>query len=349
MPGPPEFYNRHVIERVRTALDRRPPIGVAISVLLHVALILLLFWAPAGHRSAQKRGDALIVELPNEPSGKGMPGPSPDAPIPAPPRPKAPVRPATPSPRPTPPAARQTPKSEPRQAPRAVASAPQPPPSSTQGDVPAAKSAPQPEAVKPAAEKPAAEKPATETAQAAPEPTPVPRVAAVPSPPGPVAMVPPSPPDIRSAMRRGGGGGGIGPGGAGGSGVGRGGIIGEPIPLDSKDPDFSDYLERVRQLIKRNWGYPCVKNTDTRECEYKSARLVVDFGILRQGPVQFVEVRQASGWSIYDDYAVNAIKLASPFPPVPAGLMARLERGTTGIPIRVNFTYMLESSLTNVR
>jgi TonB family protein len=157
------------------------------------------------------------------------------------------------------------------------------------------------------------------------------------------------PPDIRSALRRGGGGGGVGTGGAGGVEAGRGGILGEAIPLDSKDPDFSDYFERVRVLIKKNWGYPCVKNADTRECEYKSARLVVDFGILRQGPVQFVEIRKASGWSIYDDYAVNAIKLASPFPPVPPALMARLERGSAGIPIRVNFTYMLESGITNLR
>jgi TonB family protein len=162
-------------------------------------------------------------------------------------------------------------------------------------------------------------------------------------------MVPPPAPDIRSALRRGAGGGGIGPGGAGGLSGGRGGIVGEPIPLDSKDPEFSDYLERVRQLIKRNWGYPCVKNAATRECEYKSARLVVDFGILRQGPVQFVELRSPSGWPIYDDYAINAIKLASPFPPVPPGLMARMERGSTGVPIRVNFTYMLETGITNLR
>ena len=334
-----------MVVRVRTALRQRP--GAVISVLVHVALVLLLFWVPPGHKSQQKRGDALIVELPDEPSGKGTPGPSPDSPIPAPPRAAPPARPAAPPPRAAPPAPRPAPRSEPRPAPRAVASAPQPPPSSTQGDVPASKSAPQPEEAKPPVEKPQ-----TETARPTPptEPSPAPPVvAAPPTPPGPIAMAPQPLPDIRSALRRGGGGGGSGTGGAGGLGVGRGGIVGEPIPLDSKDPDFSDYLERVRQLIKRNWGYPCVKNVDTRECEYKSARLVVDFGILRHGPVQFVEVRQASGWSIYDDYAVNAIKLASPFPPVPAGLMARLERGSTGIPIRVNFTYMTESSLTNIR
>jgi hypothetical protein len=161
-------------------------------------------------------------------------------------------------------------------------------------------------------------------------------------------MVPPSPPDIRSALRRGGGGGGTGAGGAGGPGVGRGGIVGEPIPLDSKDSDINDYLERVKRLIKQNWSYPCVKNTDTRECEYKTAQLVVEFGILKQGPLQFVEVRRTSRWSIYDDYAVNAVKLASPFPPVPAAMMARMHAGSTGVAIVAVFNYVVESGLTNV-
>jgi len=62
---------------------------------------------------------------------------------------------------------------------------------------------------------------------------------------------------------------------------GRGGIEGEPIPLDSPDPRYSDYFDRVRRMIKERWGYPCVKNGDTRECEYKTTALVVEFGIAR--------------------------------------------------------------------
>jgi TonB family protein len=151
-------------------------------------------------------------------------------------------------------------------------------------------------------------------------------------------MVPPAQervPDLRSALRRGGG-------GASGKGEGRGGIEGEAVPLDSRDPKYSDYLERIRRKIKENWGYPCVKSTASRECEYKTAQLVVEFGIAKDGQVAFVTVRRQSGWAIYDDYAVNAIKLSSPFPPVPDDL------GKTGLPILATFSYVVESSLTNM-
>jgi TonB family protein len=333
-----------MLEKISAALCRRPLLGVGLSVVVHAALLMALLWVHPARIPTQKRGDALIVELPNlqESATRGTPGPEADAlPVPAAPAPRPSPPRATPPTRPTPPtpppavAARPAPKAEARPAPRAVARAQEPAPSE-HGEIAAPKPTPS----------------APETTKSAPEPV-KPQTATPPSvasPPSSVdkqlAMVPPAPPDIRSALRRGGGG--TSAGGAGGIGMGRGGILGETILLDSKDPDFSDYLERVRQLIKQNWGFPCIKNADTRVCEYKGARLVVDFGILRQGPVQFVEVRQSSGWPIYDDYAVNAIKFASPFPPVPPALMAKMERGSTGMPIRVNFVYILETGLTNI-
>jgi TonB family protein len=156
-----------------------------------------------------------------------------------------------------------------------------------------------------------------------------------------VASLPPGsekgpPIDIRSALRRGGG------GGAGGAGGGRAGIEGEPLPLDSVDPKYSDYLDRIRRMIKERWGYPCVKNADTRQCEYKTAQLVVEFGIAKDGQVPFVEVRRSSGWPIYDAYAVNAIKLAAPFPPVPDSISKK------GVPIMATFNYVVETGLTNL-
>jgi len=54
---------------------------------------------------------------------------------------------------------------------------------------------------------------------------------------------------------------------------------------------------------------------------------VIVFGILKDGRVPMLEVSQQSGYDVYDDYAVNAIKLASPFPPVPASLMATAKVG----------------------
>jgi outer membrane biosynthesis protein TonB len=160
-----------------------------------------------------------------------------------------------------------------------------------------------------------------------------------------VAAVPPRPPliDSRAALRRGG------PAGAGGSGEGWAGIEGEPIPLDSSDPKYNDYLDRVRRMIKEKWGYPCVKNVATGHCDYKSARLIIVFGILKDGRVPVVAVAQESGYEIYDEYAKNAILLAQPFPPVPASLMAVAKSGSSGVKIVAAFHYQLvESSLTNI-
>jgi protein TonB len=331
-----------MLEKIRAALRRKPLLGVGISVVVHAALLMALLWVHPGRTPTQKRGDALIVELPNlqEPGGQGTPGPSANEPLtPVAPAPKAaPARPARPRPAavalPAPPA---PPRAAP--SPRAVASAPQPPPSTERGDMATTKAAPQPtsEAAKP---EPAKPQPAQPEGPAA--------VASLPpSPPGQVAMVPPSSaPDIRSALRRGGGGGGSGTGGAGGSGVGRAGIEGEPVAFDSKDPNFSDYLDRVRALIKRHWSYPCVKNADTRGCEYKTGVLVIEFGILRNGQLGFVELHRSSGYSIMDDFAQNAIKLASPFPAIPAALLQN--RKGAGLPILARFNYVVETGLTNV-
>jgi outer membrane biosynthesis protein TonB len=340
-----------MIERVRQALRRKPPVGVAVSLLVHAALLLALISVHPARTPLPKRGDALIVELPTlpEPANAGTPGPQADAPAaPAPParalpaRPAPPARPTPPAP-PRPPAAARpspTPRNEPREAPRAVASAPIPPPAAEREDVASARSAPQN----------VPEPPRAEAARPAPTPEPPapPAVASVPAPPGQVAMVPPPAPDIRSAFRRGGGGAGTGIGGAGGTAVGRGGIVGEPVPLDSKDAELSDYLERIKRLIKQNWVFPCVKDRDTGICEYKSTELLVEFGILKQGPLQYIEVRRASPWPIYDEFAVNAVKLASPFPPVPAAMMARMARGSAGAAIVARFVYLYDTGITNV-
>ncbi len=117
---------------------------------------------------------------------------------------------------------------------------------------------------------------------------------------------------------------------------GRGGIEGEPIPLDTKDPKFSDYMERVRKQIKENWVYP-------REAAEKNigGSLMMEFGIAKDGQLRFIELRRSSGVPVLDDYAVNAVKLAQPFPPIPD----RLSR--TGIPIAAVFNYIIDIGALN--
>jgi outer membrane biosynthesis protein TonB len=318
-------------------LRERPFAGVAVSLAIHLAILALLLWvgSPSSMYTV-KRGEPLFVELPqaDEPAQRGSP---PDSQKPAPPAPKVPPTPpaprvAAPPPKPASPPSRPEPRAPERPAP---ATPPPPAPEAPSGELPRVASAP-PKAAEPPPPSEPASAPESPREAAPPSPAP-PRVAAVPeSAPAP---------DIRKALRRGG----PGPVGAGGRGEGWSGIEGEPIPLDSTDPKFNDYLDRIRRMIKEKWGYPCIKDTATGHCDYKSARLVIVFGILKDGRVPMLEVLQQSGFAVYDDYAVNAIKLASPFPPVPASLLAAAKSGSAGVKIQAAFQYVLvESSLTNI-
>ena len=72
------------------------------------------------------------------------------------------------------------------------------------------------------------------------------------------------------------------------------------------------------------------------------------FGILKSGQLQFVESYRSSEWAIYDEYSLNAIRLAQPFPPVPPALMASLRPGTTGVPIAGHFNFTVFTSLDSI-
>lgn len=322
-----------LFEFLRQWQGSRLAAGITLSVVLHLMVVAAIVWGPPPFpKMAVKRGEPLIVELPSLPDSP-PPG-SPAAPAPAaPPPPSRPARPTPPravvAARPAPPAPRAP---EPVRAPeRRVESAPVPatpvPPAPDVPTVPAVPAAPTVPA------------PPSMAEPASPAPEGPPQTVQPPAPAGPlVAAVPPTAPtrpvpDIRSLRR--------GAGGAGGSGDGRAGIEGEPIPLDSDDPRYSDYLDQVRRRIRDKWGYPCVKNDTTRECEYKTAQLVLEFGIAKDGKVPFINVVRSSGYPIYDDYAVNAVKLAD-FPPIPDSFSKK------GVPILATFSYVVQSSLTNI-
>ena len=323
-----------LMEFLRQWQPGRLAAGVAASVAIHLALVALLLWGglPVS-RYDVRRGEPLIVELPRAedsppPGLGGVPvarpaGPSsPAAPSTAAPAPRAVAKPA-----PQPELARRpepTPRAEPE---RRLASTPLP--QAPDGAAPAP-APPKPDVAQPAERAPA---------EPVPRPPAERQVASLSQPSAPAA---PGAPNILTALRRG-------QGGAGGSGQGRGGIEGEPIPLDSTKAEYSDYLDQIRQRIKAHWGYPCVKNPATHVCEGHTTSLDVDFGILKDGRLQFVEIVQRAQYEIYDDWAVNAIKLASPFPPVPPVMMGGMKPNSTGLAIRVHFSYVLvDSSLTNL-
>ena len=315
--------------------------GVVVSVLVHVLVTGAVLWGLKGELTSRwvpKKGDTIVVELskPEEPANAGNPtAPPPPAPRPATARPPAPAasRPSPPretppppreerrvasAPRPAEPPAPRTPEPAPR-APEPAPRAPELAPSAPEPTLPA------PKAAEPGPRSPAAAEPHREGAEG--------QVASLP----PRARAVPSASDSLAALR-----------GAGGRGQGRGGIVGDPIPLDTEDPRYNEYLEQVRRRIKEKWGFPCVRSGSGRECEVHETSLEVHFGILKDGRVPFVEIVRVSDHGIYDEYAVNAILMAQPFPPVPPAMMAAMRQGSTGLAIRARFIYVVASSLTNL-
>lgn len=324
---------------------------IGLSVVLHVAITaaLAVFLSLPVAQPRPPRGEPLIVELetPDERAPQGNPAmrdPGPPAPPvpaskPAPParaeRPAPKAAPARPSPLVTAPprvAAAPPPTPERREPPKSTEPAPKSP-----DPEPAAK-APAPAPAAPAPPAPAS--PPVTAQPPSPESAGAPRVAAVPPTPGGPGGERAAPgrtaPDLR-ALRGG--------SGAGSLTGGRGGIEGEPIPLDSTDPRLADYLQRIKRMIEKHWAWPCMKNAGSPECDYRSAQLLVEFGILKDGKLQFIELRRTSGVTPYDDSALTAIKLASPFPEVPRAMMEKARAGSTGVPIVAHFIYHYEVSV----
>ncbi len=284
---------------------RRLSVAVGVSLLIHVSLVALgLLFNQFAPRVFVKKGEPLFIELAKpeeEPAPRGNPA--------LPPGP--PVRPSPPPAKPTPKieTARPTPKPEPA---RPAPAKPAPEPAPTQ----VAKATPP---LEDEGTKAAARKEAAKPESSAPPPAAEPRVAL-------------SKPHIDLPPSLQGGTGGR-PGGGGGLREGRGGIEGEPIPLDTTDPRYTDYFERIRRQIKENWIYP-------REAGERGigGQLLIEFAIRKDGWLAFVELKRSSGVTVLDQYALNALKLAQPFPPVPDSV----SKGP--LPIAGFFTYQIVDS-----
>jgi TonB family protein len=291
-------------------------VTVIVSVLFHIVIAIGLIVGGDIHerKMATKRGEALLVDMaPDKPKESAPLGDPSRLPVPNTPEPPRQAAPPTP-----PPAPKAAPAPQAPAAPR-VAEAPKAPPAAPKSSDPG----PAPKAAPPI---PAPDQ--SQSAKAAPQPP-----AAQPQPLEPaadprVASAPPQPPPAAAMFRRGGGGGLKG---------GRGGIEGEAIPLDTPEPKFQDYFNQVRERIKSKWIYPYEASSRGIEGE-----LQIEFGIAKSGELQFIEKRRSSGVELLDDYAMRAVQLASPFPPVPDAI----SKG--GLPINGSFRYhILGSGLIN--
>ena len=290
----------------RDRTKRTLVLAIVTSVLFHLLFLVPFVMVPGFFRPPTyvKRGEPLLVDIaPEKPEEKAPLG-NPSRPV-GPPEARQRETPAPPPPAP--------------RAPRAARPAPPAPPAPT----------PPPPAVA------KAEPPAPDAIAKTPE--------SRPSPPEPKASeaqpseaspaVPTSRPGSRplaSIYRQP-------PGGGGGlKGGGHGGVEGAPIPLDTAEPRFQDYMNKVREKIRANWIYP--REAGDRNIE---GQLLIEFHIAKDGKLEFIELRDSSGVRILDDYALTAVKLAQPFPPVPD------ELAKATLPISAQFRYQIVSGLVN--
>ncbi len=313
-PGPRPGVRRAIIDRVKWRIplpkdraQRTLVLAIVTSVIFHLLLLGPLFVFPGLllPPTYVKRGEPLLVDIaPERPEEKAPLG-----------NPSRPVEPP-PAPRPTPKVAPAPPRAE---APRAPAPRP----------APAAPAAPPSRAVA------KVEPPAPDAMVKTPEPRPA-EPEKPPSEPAPAGSAPPSPaaqPQVAvarppaSIWRQ--------PGG-GLQGGGRGGVEGEAIPLDTPEPKYQDYFNKVRERIKSKWVYP--RPAGERGIE---GELLIEFHIAKDGRLAFIELRHSSGTAILDDAALTAVKLAQPFPPVPDDIAKQT------LAINGQFRYQIVSGFVN--
>ena len=281
-------------------------LAIVTSALFHLLFFLPFMTIPGFLQSPTyvKRGEPLLVDIaPERPDEKAPRG-----------NPSQPVAPPESREQPSPPAAK-APAPRAPEAPRAPAPRPTPPsPPRVARTEP-----PTPEPMVKTTE-PSRGAPETPPSQAAPSES-----ATAPSQSPQVAVARPP----TSIWRQPGGGGGV-------QGGGRGGVEGQPIPLDTPEPKFQDYFNKVRERIKANWVYP--RQAGERNIE---GELLIEFHIAKDGRLEYIELLDSSGTRILDDAALTAVKLAQPFPPVPDDIAKHT------LAINGQFRYQIVSGLVN--
>lgn len=100
----------------------------------------------------------------------------------------------------------------------------------------------------------------------------------------------------------------------------------------SQNSDFGPYMKRMQDKIKANWRPP-VKEMD--------AQIVVKYRIMRDGTLDSYGILQSSGAQDLDNAAIDALRSASPFEPLPASF------NKESILVQFTFDYQKPQSMGN--
>ncbi len=89
----------------------------------------------------------------------------------------------------------------------------------------------------------------------------------------------------------------------------------QTIPLDSREPRFRSYLERLKARIQAEWEYP-----DEARRTGIGGELHLLFTLNRAGTLVNIRLLESSGYPVLDNEALRAVKAAAPFDPFPSQL-----------------------------
>jgi protein TonB len=108
--------------------------------------------------------------------------------------------------------------------------------------------------------------------------------------------------------------------------IARGGTV--LTPLDNPSIQYISYFASIKRKIELVWQYPfdAIQNGIQGE-------LILDFSIARSGNLNNIKLVRSSGFSILDDEAIQSIKKAAPFSPIPD------QYSIDELNIRANFIY----------
>lgn len=99
-------------------------------------------------------------------------------------------------------------------------------------------------------------------------------------------------------------------------------------PLDNPSVQYISYFASIKRKIELVWQYPF-------DAIQKGIQgdLVLDFAISRSGDLKRIKLVRSSGFPILDDEAMDSIKKAAPFSPIPE------QYSIDELNIRANFIY----------
>jgi len=87
------------------------------------------------------------------------------------------------------------------------------------------------------------------------------------------------------------------------------------VTLESRSHEYAAYLEQVKRRIEREWRYPLLAQE-----RGLTGRLVIEFAIRQDGALTRLHLADSSGVSILDDAALEAIRHAAPYSPLPEAM-----------------------------